>query len=183
MTLIEPYYPKAGNDRRPYPLAVMLRIYFFQQWYQLSDPGAEEALYDFQSMRAFAGLELGRDAIPDDTTILNVRHLEAHDLTTAIFEAVSSHLEDKGALLRGGTIMDATLIAALSWRRHEPPCMTFVVSWASQIPGGETAEFDSSTSSVMRRRGADRQRSRSGVIRRSATRRLAGSSPSDSTFK
>jgi IS5 family transposase len=91
----------------------MLRIYFLQQWYQLSDPGAEEALYDIQSMRAFAGLELGRDAIPDETTILNFRHLlEAHDLTMAIFEAVSAHLEDKGALLRGGTIMDATLIAA-----------------------------------------------------------------------
>ena len=111
--LIEPHYPKAGNGRRPYPLAVMLRIYFLQQWYQLSDPGAEEALYDIQSMRAFAGLELGHDAIPDETTILNFRHLlEAHDLTKAIFEAVSAHLEDKGALLRGGTIMDATLIAA-----------------------------------------------------------------------
>ena len=113
LSLIEPYYPKAGKGRRPYPLDVMLRIYFLQQWYQLSDPGAEEALYDIQSMRAFAGLELGRDAIPDETTILNFRHLlEAHDLTKAIFEAVSAHLEDKGALLRGGTIMDATLIAA-----------------------------------------------------------------------
>ena len=111
--LIEPHYPKAGKGRRPYPLDVMLRIYFLQQWYQLSDPGAEEALYDIQSMRAFAGLELGRDAIPDETTILNFRHLlEAHDLTKAIFEAVSAHLEDRGALLRGGTIMDATLIAA-----------------------------------------------------------------------
>ena len=111
--LIQPHYPKAGKGRRPYPLEVMLRIYFLQQWYQLSDPGAEEALYDIQSMRAFAGLELGRDAIPDETTILNFRHLlEAHDLTKAIFDAVSAHLEDKGALLRGGTIMDATLIAA-----------------------------------------------------------------------
>ena len=113
LTLIEPYYPKAGNGRRPYPLVVMLRIYFLQQWYQLSDPGAEEALYDIQSMRAFAGLELGRDAILDETTILNFRHLlERHDLTKSMFDAVSSHLEDKGALLRGGTIMDATLIAA-----------------------------------------------------------------------
>ena len=113
LSLIEPYYPKAGKGRRPYPLDVMLRIYFLQQWYQLSDPGAEEALYDIQSMRAFAGLELGRDAIPDETTILNFRHLlEAHDLTKAIFEAVSAHLEDRGAPLRGGTIMDATLIAA-----------------------------------------------------------------------
>jgi IS5 family transposase len=111
--LIEPHYPKAGKGRRPYPLDVMLRIYFLQQWYQLSDPGAEEALYDIQSMRAFTGLELGRDANPDETTILNFRHLlEAHGLTKAIFEAVSAHLADKGALLRGGTIMDATLIAA-----------------------------------------------------------------------
>jgi len=113
LSLIEPYYPKAGKGRRPYPLDVMLRIYFLQQWYQLSDPGAEEALYDIQSMRAFAGLELGRDAIPDETTILNFRHLlEAHDLTKAMFDAVSAHLEEQGALLRGGTIMDATLIAA-----------------------------------------------------------------------
>ena len=113
LDLIEPYYAKIGNGRRPYRLAVMLRIYFLQQWYQLSDPGAEEALYDIQSMRAFADLELGRDAIPDETTILNFRHLlERHELTKALFEAVSAHLEDKGALLRGGTIMDATLIAA-----------------------------------------------------------------------
>ena len=111
--LIAPHYPKVGNGRRPYPLETMLRIYFLQQWYQLSDPGAEEALYDIQSMRAFAGLALGRDAVPDETTILNFRHLlERHELTKALFEAVSEHLEDKGALLRGGTIMDATLIAA-----------------------------------------------------------------------
>ena len=111
--LIAPHYPKVGNGRRPYPIETMLRIYFLQQWYQLSDPGAEEALYDIQSMRAFAGLELGRDAVPDETTILNFRHLlERHELTKALFEAVSEHLEDKGALLRGGTIMDATLIAA-----------------------------------------------------------------------
>ena len=113
LALIEPYYPKAGNGRRPHPLEVMLRIYFLQQWYQLSDPGAAEALYDIQSMRAFADLELGHDAILDETTILNFRRLlERHDLTKALFEAVSRPLEDKGALLRGGTIMDATLIAA-----------------------------------------------------------------------
>jgi IS5 family transposase len=113
LALIAPHYPKAGNGRRPYPLEVMLRIYFLQQWYQLSDPGAEEALYDIQSMRAFCGLDLGRDTIPDETTILNFRHLlERHNLTSRLFEAVSAHLADKGALLRGGTIMDATLIAA-----------------------------------------------------------------------
>ena len=91
----------------------MLRIYCLQQWYNLSDPGAEEALYDIQSMGAFAGLELGRDAIPDETTILNFRHLlERHELTKAIFAAVAEHLAAKGELLRGGTIVDATLIAA-----------------------------------------------------------------------
>jgi transposase, IS5 family len=113
--LIEPHYPRLGpqGGRRPFPLPTMLRIYCLQQWYTLSDPGAEEALYDIQSMRTFAGLELGRDAIPDETTILNFRHLlERHDLTKAIFAAVAAHLQAKGELLRGGTIVDATLIAA-----------------------------------------------------------------------
>ena len=113
--LIEPHYPKASpkGGRRPFPVGVMLRIYCLQQWYNLSDPGAEEALYDIQSMRAFCNLELGRDSIPDETTILNFRHLlEAHELTKTVFEAVAEHLEARGALLRGGTIVDATLIAA-----------------------------------------------------------------------
>ena len=84
--------------------------YRLQQWAQLSDPGAEEALYDIQSMRAFCNLELGRDPIPDETTILNFRHLlETHGVTKAVFEAVADHLEARGALLRGGTIVDATL--------------------------------------------------------------------------
>src|ERR1700759_3133238 len=113
--IIEPYYPKGGpqGGRRPFPIGVMLRIYCLQQWYSLSDPGAEEALYDIHSMRAFCHVELGRDAIPDETTILNFRHLlEAHGLTKAVFEAVADHLEARGTLLRGGTIVDATLIAA-----------------------------------------------------------------------
>jgi IS5 family transposase len=113
--VIDPHYPKTGpqGGRRPFPLAVMLRIYCLQQWYNLSDPGAEEALYDIQSMRAFCGLELGRDAIPDETTILNFRHLlERYELTKAVFAAVAEHLEARGALRRGGTIVDATLIAA-----------------------------------------------------------------------
>jgi IS5 family transposase len=113
--VIKSHYPKAGlrGGRRPVPLSVMLRIYCLQQWYNLSDPGAEEALYDIQSMRAFCGLELGHDTIPDETTILNFRHLlERHDLTKAVFEAVAEHLEARGEMLRGGTIVDATLIAA-----------------------------------------------------------------------
>lgn len=120
--VIWPHYPKMGSKggRRAFPLQVMLRIYCLQQWYQLSDPGAEEALYDIQSMRAFTGLELGRDAIPDETTILNFRHLlERHDLTKAVFAAVAQHLEARGALLRGGTIVDATLIAASPSTKNE----------------------------------------------------------------
>ena len=120
--VIAPHYPKEGpqGGRRPFPIAVMLRIYFLQQWYNLSDPGAEEALYDIQSMRAFCDLELGRDPIPDETTILNFRHLlEAHELTKTVFEAVAEHLEARGALLRGGTIVDATLIAASPSTKNE----------------------------------------------------------------
>jgi IS5 family transposase len=104
---IKSHYPKKTGlrgGRRPVPLSVMLRIYCLQQWYNLSDPGAEEALYDIQSMRAFCGLELGHDTIPDETTILNFRHLlERHDLTKAVFEAVAEHLEARGEVLRGGT--------------------------------------------------------------------------------
>jgi len=135
--VIEPHYPKAGPNggRRPFPLAVMLPIYCLQQWYNLSDPGAEEVLYDICSMRAFAGLELGHDAIPDETTILNFRHLlERHELTKAVFAAVSELLEARGALLRGGTIVDATLIAASpSTTDFAPAFLTFTqraMCWA-----------------------------------------------------
>jgi IS5 family transposase len=114
-TVIAPHYPKMGpqGGRRPFALSTMLRISCLQQWYNLSDPGAEEVLYDIQSMCAFAGLDLGRDTIPDETTILNFHHLlERHELTKAIFAAIAEHLAAKGELLRGGTIVDATLIAA-----------------------------------------------------------------------
>lgn len=111
--LIAPHYVRPRKGRPRMPLSVMLRIYFLQQWYGLSDPGAEEALYDMHSMRDFAGLDLGRDAIPDATTILNFRHLlEKHALTEALFAEVSTFLEERALMLRGGTIMDATLIAA-----------------------------------------------------------------------
>ncbi len=97
--LIEPHYPKAGpkGGRPPMPLEVVLRVYCLQQWYALSDPAAEEAFYDSDAMRRFAGLELGDDAIPDETTILNFRHLlERHELTRAIFEAVNAYLRERG---------------------------------------------------------------------------------------
>ncbi len=120
--LIEPHYPKAGpkGGRPPMPLEVMLRVYCLQQWYALSDPAAEEALYDSDAMRRFAGLELGDDAIPDETTILNFRHLlERHELTRAIFEAVNAYLRERGILLREGTLVDATLIDAPSSTKNK----------------------------------------------------------------
>jgi IS5 family transposase len=119
--LIEPYYPKAGKGRKPMPLEVMLRIYCLQQWYGLSDPAAEESLYDMDSMRRFAGLELGEDAIPDETTILNFRHLlEKHQLTDAVFEEVKVYLEEQGLLLAGGSIVDATIVhAPSSTKNHD----------------------------------------------------------------
>ena len=113
--LIEPVYPKAGNGRPPKPLAQMLRIYFLQQWFDLSDPGAEEALYDSASMRSFVGLDLGREPVPDETTILNFRHLlETHELGRRLFEEVHVHLERQGIKVAKGTIVDATIINAPS---------------------------------------------------------------------
>jgi transposase, IS5 family len=111
--LIEPHYPKVGKGRPPRGLREMLRIYCLQQWYGLSDPGVEEALYDMESMRRFVGLELGEDAIPDETTVLNFRHLlEEYNLTNAVFDAVKAYLTEQGLLLTGGSIVDATIIPA-----------------------------------------------------------------------
>lgn len=113
--LIEPHYPKAGQGRQPLGLEKMLRIYFLQQWFNLSDPQAEEAIYDSESMRRFARVELGEDVVPDETSILRFRHLlEQHGLTAAIFDAVRALLEERRLLVRAGTIVDATIIAAPS---------------------------------------------------------------------
>lgn len=113
MALIEPYYPKAGRGRQPLGLAKMLRIYFLQQWFDLSDPAAEDAIYDSESMRRFVGVTLGEDVVPDETTILRFRHmLEEHQLTEGMFAVVGELLETRGLLLKGGTIVDATIIEA-----------------------------------------------------------------------
>ena len=113
--LIEPHYPKAGQGRQPLGLEKMLRIYFLQQWFNLSDPQAEDAIYDSESMRRFAGVELGDDVVPDETSILRFRHLlERHGLTRGIFEEIEGLLEQRRLLLRSGTIVDATIIAAPS---------------------------------------------------------------------
>ncbi len=113
--LIEPYYPKAGRGRQPLGLEKMLRIYLLQIWFDLSDPQAEDAIYDSESMRRFAGVELSDDVVPDESTILRFRHLlEKHKLSEAMFEQINRMLEQKGLLLRSGTIVDATMIAAPS---------------------------------------------------------------------
>ena len=111
--LMEPHYPKPGNGRRPYPLETMLRIHFMQLWFSLSDPAMEEALYDSFSMRQFARLGVGR--VPDETTILNFRHLlEKHGIAEEALEAVNLLLQDQGIQVRKGTIVDATIIDAPS---------------------------------------------------------------------
>ena len=98
--IIERYYPKAGNGRQPMPLERMLRIYFMQQWYGLSDPAMEDVLYDIESMRRFAGIDIATDVVPDETTILHFRHLlERHELTKKIFERTQRYLTEKGLLL------------------------------------------------------------------------------------
>ena len=113
--LIAPCYPKPGNGRPPYGLERMLRIYFLQQWFNLSDPGVEEALYASAVMRDFAGIDLGREAAPDETTICRFRHLlEAHDLGRRLFEEAHRHLEANGLKVSTGTIVDATIIHAPS---------------------------------------------------------------------
>lgn len=113
--IIAPHYPTPGRGRPPMPIARMLRIYFLQQWFNLSDPAAEDAIYDSEAMRRFVGVELGDDAFPDESTILRFRHLlERHQLTEAMFEAVRALLDARGLLMRRGTIVDATILSAPS---------------------------------------------------------------------
>lgn len=114
-TLIEPFYPKAGNGRPPIGLERMLRIYFLQQWFNLSDPAVEEALYDSLAMRSFVGIDLGREPVPDETTACKFRHLlEKHEIGRQLFEQVHVHLEKQGIKVSKGTIVDATIISAPS---------------------------------------------------------------------
>jgi IS5 family transposase len=113
LALIEPHYPKAGNGTQPMPMERMLRIYFMQQWFNLSDPAMEDSLYDSESMRRFAQIELQDDAVPDESTILRFRHLlEQHRLSEQIFGLVRGLLESKRLMLKSGTIVDATIIDA-----------------------------------------------------------------------
>ena len=115
---IRAFYPKAGRGRRPYELSTMLRIHCVQLFYNLSDPGMEDMLYEVESVRRFAGLRLS-GPLPDETTILNFRHLlEEHGLGTGLFEEINRHLESQGLRLQEGTIVDASIIAAPSTTKN-----------------------------------------------------------------
>jgi IS5 family transposase len=119
--LIEPHYPKSGKVGRP-PIGIprMLRMYFLQQWYTLADEALEDTLYDSQAMRDFVGIDLAREQVPDATTLLKFRRLlEQHDLTAAILAEVNAHLAERGLLMRQGTVVDATIIAAPSSTKNE----------------------------------------------------------------
>ena len=118
--LIEPHYPQGHRGRPPIGVERMLRIYFLQVWFNLSDPGAEDALYDSAAMRGFVDIDLGREPAPDETTICKFRHLiEANGLGKTLFEAVNAHLSAKGIKVGTGSIMDATIIAAPSSTKNE----------------------------------------------------------------
>jgi IS5 family transposase len=113
--LVRPHYAKAGNGRQPVGLSIMLRTYFVQQWFNLSDPGAEELLYESSAVRRFVGVDLGIASAPDETTVLRFRHLlEKHDLGGMMLDAVNIHLEAKSIKIQTGTIVDATIIHAPS---------------------------------------------------------------------
>jgi IS5 family transposase len=116
---IRPVYPEAGNGRRPYPLPTMLRVCLMQNWFTLSDPGMEDALYDMAALRRFAGLS-SLDEIPDETTILNFRRLmEEYELAPEIFGCVVRLLQRKGLMLKEGTMVDATIINAPTSTKNE----------------------------------------------------------------
>ena len=109
---ITPFYPKAGRGRHPYPLPVMLRIHCLQLFYNLSDPGMEDLIYESDPVRRFVGLQL-TGPLPGETTVLNFRHLlEKHHLGQGLLEEINGHLESQGLKLGEGTIVDATIIAA-----------------------------------------------------------------------
>lgn len=119
--VIDPFYPKSEGPGRPTKgVERMLRIYFMQHWFALSDPGAEEALYESRCMRLFAGIDLGEEPVPDETTILNFRHLmERHNLGDELFRIVNEYLAENGMKVNRGTIVDATIINAPSSTKNK----------------------------------------------------------------
>jgi len=120
IAIVEPHYPTGEVGRRPIRLDLMIRIHLLQQWYDLSDPGVEEALYDVLSMQRFAGIDLGTAPVPDETTICKFRHLlEEHDLGRRMFEEINAHLQRNGVKVGTGTIVDATIINAPSSTKNQ----------------------------------------------------------------
>ena len=120
LAVIEPHYPKGRRGRPPLGLERMLRVYFLQQWYGLADEALEDALYDSQALRGFVRIDLAAGGVPDATTLLKFRHLlETHDLCKGLFAAINADLAARGLLLREGTLVDATLIAAPSSTKNE----------------------------------------------------------------
>ena len=118
--LIEPHYPKAGNGRPPIGVERMLRMYLLANWFNLADEACEDALYDTPVFRDFCRIDLGRERVPDATTLLNFRHLlEKHEIGLALFAKVGELLLKGGLKLSGGTIVDATIIAAPSSTKNE----------------------------------------------------------------
>jgi IS5 family transposase len=120
LALVEPHYAKAGKRRHPVGLSIMLRTYFVQQWFNLSDPGVEELLYESPVLQRFVGVDLGVAPAPDETTVLRFRHLlEKHGLGGQMLEAVNEHLESKGIRIQTGTIVDASILHAPSSTKNE----------------------------------------------------------------
>ena len=121
IAVVEPLFPKSGRvGRAPIGVARMLRMYCLQQWYGLADEALEDALYDSQALRDFVGVDLSRESVPDATTLLKFRHLlQTNDLTQALFDEINAHLGEKGLLMRAGTIVDATIIAAPSSTKNQ----------------------------------------------------------------
>ncbi len=120
VALVQPHYPNGANGRPPVGLDRMLRLYFLQQWFNLSDPGLEDALYESAALRRFAGIDLGREPVPDETTICNFRHLlERHDLGQSMLQMVNEYLAACGIKVATGTIVDATIVHAPSSTKNE----------------------------------------------------------------
>jgi transposase, IS5 family len=120
LAVIAPFYPQGKRGRPPIGLERMLRVYFLQQWYGLADEALEDALYDSQALQGFARIDLSAEGVPDATTLLNFRRLlETHDLCQGLFAAINADLTARGLLLREGTLVDATLIAAPSSTKNQ----------------------------------------------------------------
>jgi len=156
--LIAPFYPKPGNGRPPVGVERMLRLYFLQQWFNLSDPAVEEALYDSLAMRRFVGIDLGREPVPDETTVCRFRHLlEEHDLGRQLFDEVQRHLADKGLKVATGTIVDATIISAPSSTKNaekarDPEMQRLKISPIDAIVVDEVERAKNRTKSKVRAR-------------------------------